>query len=427
MPISPSAFQARMASEEGSSPFMRRMPSMASMAAVAREAVRVAEDLREELAVLRDSIVARGLLTNERLQAEAHRRRFRALAARSSGWSCELGASLEDLSGGPLTRIASFLGQSTGLHFRCTSPAVEEACAKAASMYGPCFYAWGGFSGEKNLLTGEMFDAATGEWTPLPPLSEGTSGGACAAVAGKIYLAGGFDGRKNKSSAQRFDPEKMAWEVLPPMSTRRFACTASEFGGTFCVCGGNDGQLPLASVECFLPDPGEWRSLPPMSVQRIGAVVGALGGKLFVCGGRDLSSAEYFNQGRWARIPSMSEKRFGAAGGACAGCIYVCGGKGRGSPNLSSAERFDPAQGRWEVLPSMSTKRFGCAAESVKGKLYIFGGNEYGVLKFGGTRLSSVECFSPETGEWEDLLPMVEGRSGPFVAAVIRQAWVPEV
>jgi len=424
MPFFPSAFEGAQAGAKTPSPCLRlETPGSGIPMTLAREALFVAEEAREELATLRDCLVACGVLSRERLEAEKHRRRFRAAASASNGWSCILGASLEDLSRGPLTRIACLLGPQTGSRFRCTSTAVESACLKASAMYGPRFYVWGGFTGEANLESGESLDLGSGQWESLPPLAVRRAGGGCATVGHQIYVAGGFDGHANRASADRFDPATSQWEALPDMSSRRFGCSAVDYGGSFCVCGGNDGQVRLETVECFLPSQGTWRMLPQMSVQRIGAVAAALGGRLFVCGGQDLKSAESFDKGRWARIPPMSAKRFGASGGACAGCIYVCGGKGTGQPNLNSVERFVPSNGCWEELAPMMTRRFGAAAASIQGKLYVFGGNDLGIFKFGGTRLTSAECFCTETGEWEELPPLREGRSGPFVAAVVQQAW----
>jgi len=414
-PFSPSALQARLAGEAASP----------GVLGAAREASRVAEEVREELAVLRECIVACGLLSNQRLQAEAHKRRFRAAAGRSSGWGGVLGAAFEDLSEGPLTAIAAFLGPDTGLPFRCVSPPVEANCLKAASMYGPRFYLWGGFTGEVNQSAGATLDLAAGEWQPLPPMPDNRSGGACSTVDGKIYVAGGFDSKANLSSANRFDPVALQWEALPDMTERRFGCSGADFGGSFCVCGGNDGQKRLDTVECFLPKSGKWQLLPSMTAQRIGAVAAALGGRLFACGGQDLSSAECFNQGRWARLPPMTVKRFGASGGACGGCVYVAGGKGKGMTNLNSVERFSPELGHWEVVAKMATSRFASVASCVQGRLYVFGGFEAGSLLFGGTRLTSVECYCPEENEWEELTPLPEGRSGAFVSALVWQAGLP--
>lgn len=382
----------------------------------------MAEEMRSDLRALRDCLEASGVVSEERFSAAQHRQKFLRLLRRCSGWDAMTGASLEDLSPGPLTSIALFLGQGPGLPFRVVSSAIEEHCRRARSMSSCRCFVWGGFSGERNVETGEVLDLSTGEWSAVPPMMERRSGGACAAIGHRVYVAGGFDGVKNKSSAQCFDLEQYEWEQLPNMSTNRFACTGAEYGGYFCVVGGNSGLQRLESVECYVRERSRWEQLPPMRVPRIGAVAGTLNGRIYVCGGQDLSSVECFDQGQWGKVPSMRQKRFGSAGVVCGGFIYVAGGKGKSKPNLTSVERYSPQVGQWEEVEPMITRRFACTATSVQGKIYVFGGLDIGSLSFGGTRLAEGECFDPTTGKWELLPPMGEGRSGSFVAGVVQDS-----
>jgi hypothetical protein len=61
----------------------------------------------------------------------------------------------------------------------------------------------------------------------------------------------------------------------------------------------------------------------------------------------------------------------------------------------------------------MSSARFAHGVAVVDGKLYVVGG-----VDGTNTRLSSVECFDPSTGEWSVVAPMSTARFRHGVAVV---------
>ena len=77
------------------------------------------------------------------------------------------------------------------------------------------------------------------------------------------------------------------------------------------------------------------------------------------------------------------------------GKLYVVGGKDGTGTKLSSVECFDPSTGQWSALAAMSTARAYHGVAVVDGKLYAVGGK-------GGTgnAVNSVESFDPSTGQW---------------------------
>merc|ERR550514_1781220 len=86
-----------------------------------------------------------------------------------------------------------------------------------------------------------------------------------------------------------------------------------------------------------------------------------------------------------------------------AGLLYVCGGHD-GRQRLNSAERFSPATGAWEQLLPMVGRREGAAAAALRGRLYVCGGQDSYAY------LSSAERFTPSTGTWEALPSMASRR-----------------
>ena len=91
--------------------------------------------------------------------------------------------------------------------------------------------------------------------------------------------------------------------------------------------------------------------------------------------------------------------------------LYIVGGWG-GSERLSSVECYDPSTGAFEEVAEIETARSGMGVAVLEGKLYAVGG-------FTGTEnLSSVERYDPATGEWEAVADMGSLRPG-FKVAVL--------
>jgi hypothetical protein len=90
-------------------------------------------------------------------------------------------------------------------------------------------------------------------------------------MEGNVYVVGGYGGDSDLKSAEMFDTSTGQWRAFPEMSVARHGCAAACMEGNVYVVGGEDDEnnLKHASVECYDPAASEWRTLPSMSTARV--------------------------------------------------------------------------------------------------------------------------------------------------------------
>lgn len=98
----------------------------------------------------------------------------------------------------------------------------------------------------RDVLTTEMFDLATEQWTEVAPLFAGQSEAGAAVVDGKIYIVGGHTWRERKDvrTVACYDPERDAWEKATdfPEPLTSVSCCALRIPAT--LLSGLPLQLP---------------------------------------------------------------------------------------------------------------------------------------------------------------------------------------
>jgi len=380
--------------------------------------------MREEWAAVRECLVANKLVSRQAIQAQLHRLRFERM--RREHPICrqhDNGATLEHVlaaqelalavarSGGPLAmRALCAASHAVGMAATGALPSVNMLSA------GNVFVC-GGYDGSRFLSRVDCFEALTGRWRHLPPMTARREAAAAAVVDGQLFVCGGFDGTRRLSEVESFNPSVGTWQQLPPMVHRRVGATAAALGNQLYVCGGFDGSHYLNTVERLDADVGRWDLLPRMSVAREGAAAAVLRNCLYVFGGNDgaqtLNVAERLDTLRrvWEPLPPMASRRDGAAAGSARGRLYVCGGfDGEHSLSSRSAERFDPGNLTWKTIRPMLARRAGAAAAVVAGQLYVCGGYD------GAQNLAECERLDPAVGMWEPL-PAMRCRRGYAVGA----------
>lgn len=379
--------------------------------------------MREEVAALVGCMSSSGLLSQERLWAEAHRRRF-AAALRSA--PCQWEVAIQDTIGVPLlaSALLDYGGLYAVLRLRAASVALRRAVPATAIRASTSvrLFLCGGESNGQHLSSVECL-AQSRQWEALPSMREGRSWAAAAALGGEIYVCGGTDGVRVLNSVERFCPGAGTWSPAPPMLERReggaATCGAANASEESCliVCGGGDGDSILRSAECFDLAKGVWTSLRAMFSRRLGIATAAMDGSVYVCGGNDghwsLSSAERLDLsiGVWEPLPDMSQRRERFAAAAMEGYLYVCGG-GDHPQVLASAERFNPTTCVWEGLAPMPRPRHAVAASSICGRLLVCGGS------YGRQDLRTVERFNPMAGAWEPMPVLLEPRNSAAAATL---------
>jgi N-acetylneuraminic acid mutarotase len=93
--------------------------------------------------------------------------------------------------------------------------------------------------------------------------------------------------------------------------------------------------------------------------------------------------------------------------------LYVVGGMDSTHTKLSSMVCLDPLTGEWDVVAPMSTARCNHGVAVVDGKIYVVGGWDAT-----STKLGSAECFDPLTGQWSVMAAMTTARAYAAVAAL---------
>ena len=254
-----------------------------------------------------------------------------------------------------------------------------------------------GGRGERAL---EMFDPATGQWTPraLPPLQ--MSHLQAASLNGKLYVVSAFIGdfpeEASISHVQIYDPVADAWSQGPeiPAARRRGASGVVVHEGLIYVVGGNrrghmSGYVPWLDV--FDPASGAWRSLPDAPNARDHFHAAEIDGHIYAAGGRrsshDTGEGMSFHvaevdaydiaSGQWRTLPaSLPTLRSGAAAVAFDGALVVMGGESQSQQRgHAEVERLDVEHGAWSSLPPLPVGRHGTQAVVVDGAVHIVAGS----------------------------------------------------
>lgn len=247
----------------------------------------------------------------------------------------------------------------------------------------------------------EVFDPATGEWTPraTPPVLE-LSHMQAAAFGGKLYLVSAFTGgwpeEASIANVLIYDPATDVWTTGPeiPAERRRGASGVVEHGGLIYVAGGNrrghnSGYVPWLDV--FDPATGVWTALPDAPHARDHFHAAVIDGKLYAAAGRrsshdtgddmnlTVTAVDVYDiaAGRWSTLEQpIPTPRAGAATAAFHGRLIVAGGESPAQvPGHAEVEALDPATGRWSALPPMPTGRHGTQATVLEDTLHIVAGS----------------------------------------------------
>ena len=211
------------------------------------------------------------------------------------------------------------------------------------------------------LQDAELYDPATGTWTPTSSPNTARWGHTATLLPnGKVLVAGGTDGSSSLSSTELYDPATGTWTVTGSLNTARFGQTATLLqNGKVLVAGGFNSassDLALRMGELYDPATGYWT----------------------VSKGNRLITSRYEHTA--TLLPD--------------GRVLVAGGYNTSSGVLSSAELYTPSDngGSWLAASDMGSPRNSHTATLLpNGNVLIAGG-------FYGTFLSSSEFYTPDSG-----------------------------
>ena len=188
-------------------------------------------------------LIDSGVVSEQRLSAEIHRRSFAAVRqAHSCGWSRSL-CCVFRCSDVALNIASFFLNKRDCVGLRKASRAFATCMAQVSSaMVRPKVFVWGGDQPGRHEAV-EMFDPVSNTWETFPSSAEYRVGAASVVINGRMYVCGGLSGDPDSPSASLdcFDPVSTTWQTLPPMSQGRHGHAAAVVGARLYVCGGWSG------------------------------------------------------------------------------------------------------------------------------------------------------------------------------------------
>jgi Ca2+-binding RTX toxin-like protein len=225
------------------------------------------------------------------------------------------------------------------------------------------------------MQSAEIFDPATGTFSPTGSMSEPRISAVPATLSGgRVLVAGGYDAfARTLSTAEIFDPTTGTFSPTGSMTKPFTGSFAAKLPDGRVLLGGLDGN-----GEIFDPATNTFSSttIGPTTVPRGGAVTAPLpDGRVLVAGGY----YAIYNNERFGPPPSFYDQ--------------------------SSAEIFDPATMTFSSagVGSMSVSRTGAVAAPLPdGRVLVTGGDDFDIHG-NVTPLSSAELFNPVTRKFSSV------------------------
>ncbi len=296
----------------------------------------------------------------------------------------------------------------------------DEAYALALQPDGRIIVVGGAYSGTviTNLTSAELYDPATGLWTPAGTLASGRQNHTATLLpGGNVLVAGGFNLLTGRvAGVEIFNPSLGSWLATNSMANPHESHTATLLtNGQLLVAGGVYPEY-LPSVELYNPSAGTWKTTNSLLSARDSHTATLLtngqvlvaGGYNYNMGGSAISNAEVFNpiNGNWTAAGALNGTRAGHAAVLLSnGQVLAIGGfynNGLLPPYgglLSSAELYNPATGQWTNTGSLQVARDSFKATLLtNGTVLVTGGNDQNE-----NTLASAELFDPGTGNWTAL------------------------
>jgi hypothetical protein len=212
------------------------------------------------------------------------------------------------------------------------------------------------------LATAELFDPTTGKFSPTGSMEVARSDSVAALLPdGRVLIAGGYDNVAGSegtaaqalSSAELYDPATGRFSPTGNLSVERAGATATLLtDGRVLVAGGQGEQGPTSSAELYDPATGAFGptgSMDPASPRDGASAIRLNDGRVLILGGGQLTNTAALydpTTGSFKSAASMASERSGFTATLLPdGRVLIAGGSGLIAGNavgLASAELYQP-------------------------------------------------------------------------------------
>lgn len=299
--------------------------------------------------------------------------------------------------------VAPEVANAVGAFSATGSMSVPRVAAVSATLPNGKVFIAGGTTGPTILNTAEIFDPATGTFTPVTATMSSPHAYATASLLrnGKVLVAGGINSSgMPTSAADLYDPVTGQFSNVGPMIYAHSSAMAAVMpNGMALIAGGTDSSNNAqVAAEYFDPSDNSFHATSgSMSVARYGGTATTLtDGSVLIAGGSDSSAtAEIYNPATktfGALIPMSVARTYDVASLLDNGKVLVVGGFYNNVAQASS-ELFDPVSGTFSNTASLSTARYEAVAVKLpNGRVLVAGGYD------GSHTLDSAELYDATTG-----------------------------
>lgn len=221
---------------------------------------------------------------------------------------------------------------------------------------------------------------AIGIWQTVTPVNTGRSrpGLAYLAATGNFYLAGGeASGSSYDNPIEEYDPVANTWTDRTSLLTGVSNTGAVGVGAYVYVPGGFSGAGSIADMQRFDPAANTVVTMTAMPAANYAHAVTALDGRIHVLGGSDTGAAgttHYIydiDSDTWITGTALLTAVNYAAAASDGTYVYVLGGT---TSDLATVQRYHPQTGTWDTIADMNNGRGGPGAFFDGANLWAVGG-----------------------------------------------------